>query len=269
MPYRKLTILALSVVVVVPGVFGQTIGENANEEPVALMSTAEALTRALQYAGFEDMKIFSRETASGSSFEVDIVDSTTPFLSDSISGSNRWLVQWDTVTLTFDTMWSEFNEANQVKKTFTFVLEAATGRLMKVYTEVADGDDITGPSFTVEEAEDRLRARGLVYAGFVDGVPPVSFYEALGEAIFIQPLRAKEIRAWLVMLSSRGREPFPCWVIEGRGVPRIPLPSAPVSGSQQPQQRLSGDCFRCVVDATTGKGLGCSNIPAKRQQSSR
>lgn len=269
MPYRKLAILALLLAVVVPGVCGQTIGENKKEEPVALMSTDQAVTRALQYAGFENMKAFSRTTSSCSSSESDFVDSITPFLSDSISGSNRWLVQWDTVTLTFDTIWSEFNETNQVKKTYTFVLEAATGRLMRVYTEAADGDGITGPSFTAEEAEDRLRARGLVYTGLVDSVPPVSFYEALGEAIFIQPLRAKEIRAWLVMLSSRGREPFPCWVIEGRGVPRISLPSAPVPESQQPQQRLSGDCFRCVIDATTGSGLGCVNILAKRQQDSQ
>ena len=137
------------------------------------------------------------------------------------------------------------------------MLEPGTGRLLKIYTDYNEDDPSVPAEWPAKQMEREKRSINVVYAGLVDTVPPVSFHEALEESIFTQPLSAKQILAWLVMYSRQGEEASPHWVILGRGVPPIGLPSAPDRFTNPNQDRLSGNRFECVIDAISGKGIGC------------
>jgi hypothetical protein len=99
----------------------------------AIESQEQALTKALEYAGFAKAKGFVRPSAASSVTETAFADSTTPFLSDSIAGSKRWIVTFESIFLDFGG-WSKETVSNQIRKTYNFVLDPATGRLLKVYS---------------------------------------------------------------------------------------------------------------------------------------
>jgi hypothetical protein len=237
-------------------------GGAAESQFAELVDSESARIRALAYSGFEKTRDRSRLALSSTAREEAFLDSTTPYLSDSISGQARWIVTFDSVYLDFETSsWSEGLKANQLKKTYNFVIEPETGRLLKIYTDY-EGDDIgLAPELASEEMEHYLRGSGLVYTGLVDDPPPVTFYEALQTAVFVQALSVKEILAWLVMCSHHGRPPKPCWIIVGRGVPQVSLPGAPGAYSDSNQERRSGKRFSCEIDAITGEGIGCGGGP--------
>jgi len=227
----------------------------AAEDPSSsvIENQQQALDRALEYAGFSKSKYFTRPSAASCVAETAFEDSTTPFLADSITGPRRWIVTFDSVFLDYD-KWTPDAVETQLKKTYHFVIDPPTGRLLKVYT-VYNGDDMDSPpELPADSAAARLDLNEH-YVSLVDSVPPVSFYEALNASVACHPLKAKEIQAWLVMLSKHGAEARPCWVILARGTVPFPLPPAPSLSPEADEMRLSGTTVRCVVDATTGKWL--------------
>ena len=223
-----------------------------------LKTSDGALDRALAYAGFEKMRGFSRPNAATSTITMSIVDTTTPLLSERISGEDRWVVTFKNVYLEMDSIWSEYNHSIQLRKTFKFYLDSQNGQLLKVVGRT-DLDTCQLPPLPhVSKIERFFQATQQSYAGLVDDPPPVSFYNALEKARFAQPLRAKEIYAWLVVMAPlKDAEPQSRWVIVGRGVPAVPAfgVDAPTVDAQH-----SWTCFECHVDANTGKILGCASL---------
>jgi hypothetical protein len=233
-----------------------TMALAADANQVVLQTKEQALQRALAYSGFMQMPGFVVPQADSCVRMMEIKDSTTPFLSDSISGAERWVVTFDSVFLKVG-RWSDGIVRNQIKKSYHFVLDPITGRLLKVYSEYGKfAMDLT-PEPTAEASAIDL-SRNERYVSLVDSVPPVSLCGALDKAFFTQPLPSKEIHAWLVMHSSHELPPKPCWVILARGTPPWPVPfSIPDSkyGSQSPDHYVY--TMRCVIDATSGRGIGC------------
>jgi hypothetical protein len=231
-------------------------GGEAPENRRAIRTPEQALEQALAYAGFGEMEQFSRPDPSACATTASVFDSITPFLSEEVSGEDRWVVTFDSVYLDLDTVWSELNHARQLKKTFRFYLEPGTGRLLKIVGRYNWEDSDIPPVPPAGEIERFFKAIGESYPGLVDDVPPISFHQALANVRFVQPLGAEELYAWLVMDASQGKEPHPCWVIVGRGVPPI-YAIGPGTSSVSSEDRLSITCFMCKVDAATGTGLGC------------
>ena len=221
---------------------------------VALQTKEQALQRALAYSGFMQMPGFVVPQADSCVQMMAIKDSTTPFLSDSISGAERWVVTFDSVFLELGG-WSAGTVSNQIRKTYNFVLEPSTGRLLKVFTTYHGPEADLLPMLPADSATVNL-SRNERHVSLVDSVPPLSFYEALDVAAPSNPLKAKEIQAWLVMFSHHGADPVPCWIILGRGTAPFPLPSAPsLDIEADTGGRLSSTSIRCIINAVTGKGL--------------
>jgi hypothetical protein len=219
----------------------------------AINNQEQALDRALEYAGFVNTKGFVRPSAASCVSEIAYVDSTTPFLSDSIAGPNRWVVTFDSVFLNLGG-WSSETVANQIRKSYHFVLDPLTGRLLTVYS-TCEGVHVDLPPELPADSSAVLLSSNERHTSLVDSIPPVSFYEALDAAVPTNPLQAKEIQAWLVMFSDHGRDPIPCWIILARGTAPFAIPSAPSLNPESQEPRLSSTRIRCVINAVSGKWL--------------
>ncbi|MEW5796274.1 MAG: hypothetical protein AB1772_07910 [Candidatus Zixiibacteriota bacterium] len=222
---------------------------------VVIENQEQALNRALKYAGFANSKGFVRPSAASCVTETAFADSTTPFLSDSIAGPKRWIVTFDSVFLDFGG-WSSETVSNQIRKTYNFVLDPPTGRLLKVYSTYEGPDSALLPEPPTDSSTVRL-SRNERHVSLVESVPFVSFYQALDAAVPTNPLQAKEIQAWLVMFSHHGAQPVPCWIILARGTIPFPKPSAPSLSPATQESRLSSTSIRCIINATSGKWLFC------------
>jgi len=220
-----------------------------------LETKEQALEQALQYSGFLRSPGFVVPDADSAVVLRPEVDSTTPFLSDSISGPKRWVVRFDSVFLDVGNWVSEVR-LNQIRKTYYFVLDPPTGRLLKVYS-IYKGTDVDLPPEPLAESSAAYLSLNERYVSLVGYVPPVSLYQALGAAVASNPLKAKEIHAWLVMLSLHDQEPIPCWIIVAKGTAPFPKPSAPSLSPATQEPRLSSTRIRCAINAVTGKGLFC------------
>ena len=104
----------------------------AEGESVELDTPVQAMAQALAYCGFENLRKFSQPSAATSTEKTTVVDTTTPFLSDRISGEGRWVVTFDSVYLEMDSVWSEKNHARQLQKTYKAYLDPETGQLLKI-----------------------------------------------------------------------------------------------------------------------------------------
>jgi hypothetical protein len=242
------------VVVALALCYSVTLAADASQ--YVLKTKEQALQRALEYSGFTESPGFVVPQADSCVKMMEIKDSTTPFLSDSISGAERWVVMFDSVFLDFGG-WAKSTVDNQIKKSYHFVLDPVTGRLLKVYSVYEKPAMDLTPEPSVEASEANL-IQNERYVSLVDLVPPVSLYRALDVAVPAEPLTSKEVHACLVMLSAHEGEPKPCWVILARGTPPWPVPfSIPPTeyGSTSPDHYVY--TMRCVVDATTGKGMYC------------
>jgi hypothetical protein len=227
----------------------------ADASQYVLQTKEQALQRALEYSGFKESPGFVVPQADSCVKMMEIKDSTTPFLSDSISGAERWVVTFDSVFLDFGG-WARETVMDQIRKSYHFVLDPSTGRLLTVYT-TCEGVYVDAPPELSADSSAVLLSSNERHTSLVDSIPPVSFYEALDAAVPTNPLQAKEIRAWLVMFSYHGRDPIPCWIILGRGTAPFARPTPPRFGPEQYAPRLSNTCIRCVINAVTGKGLFC------------
>jgi hypothetical protein len=220
-----------------------------------LANKKQALERALLYAGFEisanDSCVYSDARATDTNYQ----DSSTPFFSDSVSGERRWVVTFDSVYLDFKGHYSDKTLRRQVRKTFCFVLDPESGRLLTVFSAGPGCPDSLPPLANAMQVEDRTRDFEH-YVGLGEDVPPVSFSEALKEARPSSPVQACDVRGWLMYYCRFDREPRLCWVIITRGAPGIPLPSPPTNPpGMVTEERFLRGAIRSIVDAKTGKLL--------------
>jgi hypothetical protein len=241
--------------VVVALAFCYSVTLAADASQYVLKTKEQALQRALEYSGFTESPGFVVPQADSCVKMMEIKDSTTPFLSDSISGAERWVVTFDSVFLDFGG-WAKSTVDNQIKKSYHFVLDPVTGRLLKVFSVYGKPAADILAELPADSATTRLNFNER-HVSFVDSIPGITLYRALDGAVPTNPLQAKEIRAWLVMFSDHGRDPIPCWIILGRGTAPFALPGPPTLGPEQYAPRLSSTSIRCVINAVSGKGLFC------------
>ena len=223
------------------------------ERTQSIQSAAAAVATALSYTGSDE--ILSRNPDAIASLET-AVDSTTPFLSDSIIGRTVWKVLLDSVNLLLPS-WNQEAVGAGNPKSFTALLDSATGRLLKVFSECPVRDPDLAPEPSAANATTQLRHSGETFIGFPDSIPSITLEQALDAAIGSNPPRAKEIVALLVLKSVDGVV-TPVWSNQGRGIP--PLDFCTVASRDSVPLRY-WNRERTVVDAVTGRTLYIVNTP--------
>jgi hypothetical protein len=223
------------------------------EEPAGrIESLAAAIANALHYTGFDKLEGYPL-TDHEAPKKVIIQDDETPFLQNRIKGKEAWLGEYRDVSLKLK---SRPDEEDKYRRRFEILIDPATGRLMKIHSEIEGDHPDLGPEPSAESAERQIRRMGEVYYEFAPDSGLISFLDAL-DACPRSALAAKEISALRVLYSKGGGQPTPVWVITFRGTPPH-VPKGP-DANKVPLTHLTH--VRQVIDAVTGRVLTATNIP--------
>ncbi|MEA2030010.1 MAG: hypothetical protein U9N55_00210 [candidate division Zixibacteria bacterium] len=219
-----------------------------------LKTRQDAENTALAFTGFSKLKECSVDTAK--SIKLVITDDQTPFLRDSINGRECWQIEIE-ARLELE-MWITPDSLRDISRKFVVLLDAETGRLVRISSVLAEDYEHKPLKPSAEKAENSLRQMREIFHGFPDEQPVVSFLEALDHVVG-SPFQAKEIYAWYVVYTLNDREePHPVWWIDLRGIPPVHLID-PERGGNTPIEKLNHQ--RSVIDAKTGQHIRSSNLP--------
>jgi hypothetical protein len=224
----------------------------------AVRTAEEAVQRAYQYTGFEEIKSVPKTAAAEMASLTVIENDSTPFLYTQINGRQVWKVQLKDVRLVLPRKPQEYLQ--QCKpKTFEAWIDAETGILLRVFSRYDGYDPNLFPELAPDSATKVMNRMREIFAGFPTELPKVDFLEALDLAPGTSPCKAKEIIARYVLWSHMGKSAVPAWFILVRGKPPFNTLSKP--GHYIPEFFRNRWC--AIVDATTGRFLGAGTpIPA-------
>ncbi len=226
-------VLVMASFVLPPDAESQTV-----RETFLLKSKQEAVTRALEYTGFDELRNFELDKSLNEVQLITVHDSTTPFLSDSINGKTAWAVEFENIVL----------QANASPITFTVILDAETGRLFEIRSKYEGPPEKRPCEPSAKLAEQQLGMTIERYLGLPQTPPSVSFLQALDSA-FTSPVHASLTIARYVIYSSQGRAEQPVWAISLHGLPPIPVKHGTI------------DFMRSVINAETGERIMEVNLP--------
>lgn len=216
------------------------------QKPIA--SKSEAYTRTLSYLGpilppidsvvHRMNDIVTRKVSQ---------DTTFPFLSDSLRGRPCWEIRVSGIDL--EPLMDEFYRTDKPSvKDFVVRLDSASGVLSSVqfFSPGEDPDSWErSAEFSQYEIENMAAER---YHGFPAVPPSVSLLEALEIQRVANPVGSKYAVARYVLHTSRVfTEPTPAWAVHMFGFG---------ADGRSPRSQM-----RCVIDAVTGEGRGCINLP--------
>ncbi len=251
MRITEYAILALLSLALLPssGVCDDTAGGTAIPSPQM------AVDRAFAYTGFNELKRISGAALSEQGQLMSVVTDETPFLSDSVVGRRVWRVKMNNIFLDLSKCGRQYVE-NQRPKNYEAWIDSATGVMYKIFSEPVENDPDLVPEPSADTATAMMRPSGDIYLGFPAQPPAISFLEALGNAVGSNPLVAKEIIAWCVLISDSTGSPMPVWQIIGRGIPPFEIHPRPLLPMYLRNRQ------RSTVDAITGNLLSISNCPS-------
>lgn len=217
---------------------------------VRLDKPEQAIERALQFTGIESRIDTSSANSSVRAEKVIIKDDVTPFLSNKINEREIWRVLYTGVDFRVPLLLSDSNVTNL--RDIEVLLDPETGQLLRVIVTSREVDSTVKPEPSVLQAEQHLKRKREIYHDFIEGLPAISFIDAIYASAGCQPRVAKKIIAQLVLLSRNNGEFQEMWCFTTRGL----RPMAGFHGSIR-----SVDGARCVVDATTGQWLYVTSAP--------
>jgi hypothetical protein len=210
----------------------------------AVRTAEEAVERAYQYTGFEEIKSVP-QTAEAVTYS----DSTTAFLSDSLDGRAAWRVVYPDIQLLPDSL-SGKDRPKPVWRAEVWV-DSVNGKLLQVYMRNQNADSVPYRMPTVTEAEEQLGVFSEEYRGLPDVQPVVSMLSAIERESGLAS-NASEIYIQYVIYSRHG-EPVPAWVVYFRGTSPTPV--------HQPAPEAVTRNRRLVVNALSGQAYPVNNLP--------
>ncbi|MCH8027493.1 MAG: hypothetical protein IID63_05155 [candidate division Zixibacteria bacterium] len=231
----------------------KTIESNNNNlktGQLRLEKPERAAKRALQFTGIESRIDTSSASSSVRVEKVIINDDVTPFLSNKINGREIWRVLYTDVDFRRSLLLNDSNVTNL--RDIEVLLDPVTGQLLRIIVLSNEFDSLLKPEPSAQRAEEHLKRNREIYHDFIEGLPAISFINAIYASAGCQPRVAKKIIAQLVLLSRDNGEFQEMWCFTTRGL----RPMAGFHGSIR-----SVDGARCVVDATTGQWLGVTSAP--------
>jgi hypothetical protein len=223
--------------------------------PNAAVRSAEmAISRAMQYTGFDRLKK-TPDTALTTRAELVIIEEDrTPFLADSVIGKQVWKVYIGGVKLDLPDWYAV---DSQPGRTFEILIDAETGRCFGAYARCHGCDPNLSPEPPSDSSTAQLRSSTETFKGFLGEPPPVTLAQALNAAVGSNPVKAKEIVAVCVMWSYMDKPAKPVWSIIGRGIPPLDF-----RDTDRLRPLFKRNRMRTVVDATNGKSIMVINRPS-------
>jgi len=215
------------------------------------LSSEDAVEAALLYTGLSKQKELKQRLSASATVESTIaVDSTTPFLSDQISGRESWIVKFPSVDL-----------AKQLssKKTFPpkdieILLDKNTGQILRMVGRSVELDTNVFRLPTANEAEYQLKVLQEEYQSFPEEPPQIDLIEALRACDFY-PLLTYDFIASYVTYKYQDRGPILAWIVYMRS-------SEPICGLHySPDEIYKVSNRRTIVSAITGERLFTVNLP--------
>ena len=213
----------------------------------AVRTAEEAVQRAYQYTGFEEIKSVPQTAAAEMASLTVIENDSTPFLYTQINGRQVWKVQLKDVRLVLPDKVQELVERNN-PKTYEAWIDAETGILLRVFSRYQGHDPNLYPELPPDSATKLMESMGEKLTGFPTVLPELDFMAALNNAGGANPMEAKEINASYVLWSEYGRPAVPAWHIVSRGIPPWEFHE-----SDKYKPVFFRNRWLAVVDATTGR----------------
>jgi hypothetical protein len=177
-----------------------------------------AISKALEYLGFEAMEGFSADSNFEKAELVVAHDDKTPFLHDRINDREIWKVSYKDIQLVRH---KDPQETSKLIRTFDVYLDRVDGTLLKIESIYTGKDRDFAPEPSAESAEKQLRGSRDEYLDFASPDSSyVSFYDILNE---LRPRNFKQVKASLVMIPGRwSDEPLAVWFVTYRGTDPLP-----------------------------------------------
>jgi len=213
-----------------------------------LASPESAITRALEYTGFDKIEGDSCQKTASAELVVAVNDNT-PFWADSINGKPVWKVRFRDIPV-------GYNYTVMRKRDFEVTLEPTTGRLVKIYSisdEAGSSDTLPQPSAKAGEAF--FKNWRFVVHRSPEKASVVPFWEALKSVFIANPAGTKIIRAYLAEYGDGNACDSLRWIIIQHGIDH-PLPAA---GGYVPEYAVN--IMMTLINAQTGKPLGAGSGP--------
>ena len=204
----------------------------------------QIIERAASILGLDSISSKTREGLVEKSDFIDVVDSTTPYISSIIDGSRILRVEFDSVVLKL----RKFNDTGRLN--FIVFIDPEPGELIKITSKK---DEFNLGDWKISSAKEQEKILGSEkYCGIPKVDPKISFIEAL-DSIIKNPLKAFYIEGLYVLHSSSDETPRPVWNIK-------------VYTTKEPPEninynsKLGYPMIRSVVDAMDGKFIMGSNF---------
>jgi len=254
----RFLLFIITCLLVVSSVFSQGLqvvdstGENLTSKSTYKqnLSSEDALEAALLYTGFGKQKELRQRLSASATMESTIaVDSTTPFLSDQITGRESWIVKFPSVDLA-----QQLNS----KKTFPpkdveILFDKKTGQILKMVGKSVELDTNIFRLPTAYEAELQLASFFEKYLGIPEDPPQKDLIEILSVCYHI--CSSYDFIASYVTYQYQGREPIPAWSVYVRS-------SRPICGVHYaPEEIYKVSNERTMINAITGKCIFSGNLP--------
>jgi len=208
---------------------------------------SELLSKALRILGVDKSNIIEFSTAEASLKKVNLYDSLTPFIADSINKKELWMIEIDSVMICNE------DDENIHYRDFTIYLDSGEGGFIKIVSKYGNINEKELYLTSKEKARQRLDSQREKYCGFSPIDPEINFFKALRSTIG-DPYEAKQITGMYILHSRKDKEPKPVWVIQLYGT-TTPL------DMRHPDLLIKKDYFRTVVDAKTGEFIIAGNGP--------
>ncbi len=211
-----------------------------------LKTQEEAYDKVLEYTGFKSRDYSYKALSENNSIKLELLEKENlAFVDDSIIGKEVWKIKFSNVKLNLSAGWVQSYKDNQIKKNITVVVEAKTGKLIKIIAQSDTTKTFFYDNISKEYLEKILNGCGEQWLGFPDTVPNISYETALQAAVPSNPFMAEEIHAVCVYQKDLNNESRLVWMITGNNIPK----------------NFLGTKVRSIIDAKTGKILSAMTYP--------
>jgi len=230
------------------GVAAQNPLPSADTVGWMLSSSASAISRALEYTGFDKIEGDSCQKTASAQLVVAVNDNT-PFWADSINGKPVWKVLFQNIPV-------GYGYTVMRKRDFEVTLEPLSGGLVRIYSIADDaGSSDTMPQPSAKSGEAFFGRYRFLSPQFAGKSCAISFAEALKTVLIANPAGTKIIRSYLAEYDDGSGQYASRWIIILHGIDH-PLPAA---GGYVPENQRNIKTM--IIDAQTGKPLYAVNGP--------
>jgi hypothetical protein len=258
--------------------FGQAARTYPLPESFKIRTAEAAVTRALQYTGFDKGSGFTLKEATEMAHLVAVQDTTNEFLKEQLTDRTVWSVTFDEVILGSEE--SVHNIEALPARNFQVLIDPETGDMLKVTSQTADyNPDLFFTGKWKDVKENQVPWEGVTIS--TPGAPPVF---SLREALLLasqkggfptgakanDPARAKAIVAYCLSYTWSGEKPRPSlfahlpdsvryivvWYIVFKDY-RVEGQLDTLRDSSQLQDRRM-NCYE--INATTGQVIGIGSV---------